>query len=123
VPLNEDEQRILRQIEEQFYQDDPKLAREVSRTSVYTHTGRQLKWAIAGVAVGILLMPFFMVWHVALGLVAFGIAFASGVWAYYSFRRMTQAGINDLRRRASSGWTKNLSSERLRRRFRATEED
>ncbi|MCB1032092.1 MAG: DUF3040 domain-containing protein, partial [Acidimicrobiales bacterium] len=33
VPLSEDEQRILQQIEQQFYVDDPELAGEIG-----THT-------------------------------------------------------------------------------------
>ena len=36
VPLSEDEQRILSEIEQQLYESDPALAREVGSTTVYT---------------------------------------------------------------------------------------
>ena len=37
MPLSEDEERILNEIEDQLYETDPDLAREVSETTVYTH--------------------------------------------------------------------------------------
>ena len=42
MPLSEDEQRILQEIEQQLYASDPELAREVSSTTVYRHAGRNL---------------------------------------------------------------------------------
>ncbi len=116
MPLSEDEQRILREIEAQLYADDPKLAREVGETSVYRHAGRQLKLAAVGVLVGLLLMVVLLGESVLLSLVGFGIALASGVWAYYAFRRVTRAGINDLRRGDRPGWLRGLTSDRPRRR-------
>jgi len=56
VPLSEDEQRILQEIEQQLYASDPELAREVSSTTVYRHAGRNLKWAALGFAAGVVLM-------------------------------------------------------------------
>jgi hypothetical protein len=56
VPLSEDEQRILQEIEQQLYASDPELAREVSSTTVYRHAGRNLKWAALGFAGGLVLM-------------------------------------------------------------------
>jgi hypothetical protein len=56
VPLSEDEQRILQEIEQQLYASDPELAREVSSTTVYRHAGRNLKWAALGFVGGLILM-------------------------------------------------------------------
>lgn len=122
MPLSEDEQRILANIEAQLEQDDPKFAREVSKTSVYTHAGRQLKLAIAGVAVGLLLMVVLLTYNVVLSLVlGFGLAFASAVWGYYAFRKMTKAGIDDLRRKSRGFWQRGMSTDRLKRHFRNDE--
>ena len=50
-PLSDDEQRILHQIEKEFYDSDPEFAREVSETTLYRHALRSIKWAvIVGVA-------------------------------------------------------------------------
>ena len=43
MPLSEDEQRILSEIEQQLYQSDPALARDIADTTVYTHAYRNLK--------------------------------------------------------------------------------
>ena len=55
MPLSEDEQRILREIEQQFYDTDPAFARGVGTTSLYRHGLRRMKLAVllflAGLAV------------------------------------------------------------------------
>ena len=45
MPLSEDEQRILQEIEQQFYADDPQLAGDISRHSLYVESVRQMKRA------------------------------------------------------------------------------
>ena len=46
MPLSEDEERILLEIEENLYESDPELAREVSETPVYTKSLKNLKWSV-----------------------------------------------------------------------------
>ena len=48
MPLSEDEQRILKQIEQQLKESDPHLAREVSEYTLYRLTFRNLRWAAFG---------------------------------------------------------------------------
>ena len=48
MPLSEDEQRILQEIEAQFYANDPQLAQQVSETTLYRHASRNIKWAAVG---------------------------------------------------------------------------
>ena len=48
MPLSEDEERILSEIAQQFYADDPEFAREVGETTLYTHTVRRMKWSGLG---------------------------------------------------------------------------
>src|SRR5882762_5287803 len=48
MPLSEDEQRILQEIEAQFYANDPQLAQQVSETTLYRHASRNIKWAALG---------------------------------------------------------------------------
>ena len=56
MPLSEDEERILNEIEDQLYETDPDLAREVSETTVYTHPLRNLKWSIARLVASVVMM-------------------------------------------------------------------
>lgn len=56
VPLSEDEQRILSEIEAKLYETDPSLAKEVGSTTVYTASLRSLRWATVGFIVGLIAM-------------------------------------------------------------------
>ena len=54
MPLSEDEQRILREIEENLSATDPKLVQQVSDTTLYRHSARVIKWAVVGFIAGLL---------------------------------------------------------------------
>src|SRR5439155_4263973 len=56
MPLSEDEQRILQEIEAQFYANDPQLAQQVSETTLYRHASRNIKWAALGFVVGFIVL-------------------------------------------------------------------
>jgi hypothetical protein len=56
VPLSENEQRILSEIEEKLYETDPSLAKEVGSTTVYTASLRSVRWATAGFIGGLIVM-------------------------------------------------------------------
>ena len=45
MPLSEEEQRILHEIERNFYEHDPDFAARVRRETVYRHAGRNCKWS------------------------------------------------------------------------------
>ena len=56
MPLSEDEERILLEIEESLYESDPELAREVSETTVYTKSLKNLKWSVLVFFLGVACM-------------------------------------------------------------------
>jgi len=56
VPLSEDEQRILSEIEQQLYETDPSLAHGIADTTVYSDAYRQLKRGIFGFIFGVIMM-------------------------------------------------------------------
>ena len=56
MPLSEDEQRILREIEENLSATDPKLVQQVSDTTLYRHSARVIKWSVVGFIAGLALM-------------------------------------------------------------------
>ena len=56
MPLSEDEERILSEIEDQLLETDPDLVREVSETTVYTQPLRSMKWAIVLFVAGVTVM-------------------------------------------------------------------
>src|SRR5215210_5604705 len=97
VPLSEDEQRILHEIERSFYENDPEFARGVSTATLNRHAGRNTKWSVAGFVVGLVLLitQLGTFWLAALGFLAMlGSAFVF----VSNLRRMSRRGLANLSR-------------------------
>ena len=60
MPLSPDEQRILDEIEQRLAEEDPRLVEAVSRTSLYTHLARRIKWSLLAFLVGFLMLMLFL---------------------------------------------------------------
>ena len=71
MPLNENEQKILEEIERRLSEEDPRLVEHVNRTDLHTHAWRRMKMAIAGFLFGLLLLLLVgvSVWIAAAGFV------------------------------------------------------
>ena len=123
MPLSEDEQRILHEIERQFYEDDPAFARQVGSTTVYSHAARNLKWAGVGFAAGLVLMIVSFASSLVLGIVGFGVMLACAVVFERNLRRMGRASLHSFNL-PGSGLRQSFgdAGKRLRDRFRRTEE-
>jgi hypothetical protein len=124
MPLSEDEQRILHQIEQQFYESDPDFARGVSKTTLYRHAFRNIKWAALGLVVGLAFLLVTLSVHVAVAflgflamlLAAFVIERNARVLGRAGWQQMTSS-IRSNRAADGSGRT----SQGLRNRFRREE--
>jgi hypothetical protein len=120
VPLSEDEQRILHEIERSFYENDPEFARGVSTATLNRHAGRNTKWSILGFVVGLLVLLFRLgtFWLSAIGfLLMLGSAF---VFAS-NLRRMNRGGLSNVARSIRSrnfGSALSEPGKRLRQRFK-----
>lgn len=89
MPLSEHEQNILREIERQFYEDDPKFARGVATGTLQTNAKRNLRRGIALSVLGFLvLITFFLKTVVIVGVIAFLLMLAGFILSYQSLRRL-----------------------------------
>jgi hypothetical protein len=93
MPLDDREQRILDEIERQFYQEDPDLAETVRKTSLEAVSRRNLKWAILGLIVGTGLMLGFFTSYTLVALVGFVVMVLCVAWIVAIVRRRTGAGL------------------------------
>ena len=120
VPLSEDEQRILHEIERSFYENDPDFARGVSTATLNRHIGRNTKWSVAGFVVGLVLLitQLGTFWLAALGFLAMlGSAFVF----VSNLRRMSRRGLANFSRSLRSrnfGSALSEPGKRLRQRFK-----
>jgi hypothetical protein len=93
MPLSPDEQRILDEIEERLAQEDPRLVEAVSRTSLYSHLARRIRWSALAFLAGFLMLMAFPVslWVAAAG---FGVMLTSALLIY---RYLKQLGRDQVR--------------------------
>jgi hypothetical protein len=92
VPLSEDEQRILSEIEQHLYASDPQLVREVSSTTIYRHAGRNLKWAAVGFVAGMACMLMTFTTSIILAFAGFLAMLATAIFFERNLRKMGRAG-------------------------------
>ena len=93
MPLSPDEQRILDEIEQRLAAEDPRLADQVARTSLYTHLARRIRWSALSFLAGfVMLMAFPVSLYVAAA--GFGVMLASALLIY---RYLKQLGRDQVR--------------------------
>jgi hypothetical protein len=98
VPLSEDEERILQEIAQRFYEDDPSFAREVSETTLYRHTVRRMKWAVAGLVAGAVLIVALLQTSYLLSFAGFLLMLACALVFERNLRKLGRAGLDQLTR-------------------------
>ena len=110
MALDDREQRILEEIERQFYAEDPKLAETVRTTTLAAISARQLKWAILALVIGVGVMLGFFTRSTPVALVGFVVMVASVAWIVAIVQRRSGAGLGAtrallgrLRRRGDGG--------------------
>ncbi|MFH1330097.1 MAG: DUF3040 domain-containing protein [Actinomycetota bacterium] len=91
MPLDDREQRILEEIERQFYEDDPELAETVRTAGLAAASGGQLKWALLALGGGAALMLVFFTRLTLVALAGFVLMVLSVAWIAAIARR--RAGV------------------------------
>lgn len=101
MPLSEHEQRLLEQIEQALYAEDPKFASTVRSTDLRTVAKRRMRLAAALFVVGLIVLlagaiyPTMTAGIPILGIVGFCIMLFSAVYGWSQYKRKT--GRGDLR--------------------------
>jgi hypothetical protein len=90
VPLSDHEQRLLEQIEQALYDEDPKFARLYRATDVRSHYRGRVVRAVLGIVLGIgMLLAGVITMLVPLGVAGFVVMLASASYGIASWQRMT----------------------------------
>ena len=98
MPLSEDEQRILHEIEQQFYETDPGFAREVGSTTLYSHAFRNLKWATFGFVVGLVFLVVTLSTSFWIAFGGFLVMLCSAFIFERNARKLGKAGLDQMTR-------------------------
>lgn len=125
MPLSEDEQRILSEIEERLYESDPSLAKEVGSTTVYTAPLRSVRWATFGFFVGVIIMVVTLSTSFWLAFIGFLIMLGTALVFERGARSLGKVGIDQIAQTLRGGPGRGGLSEpaqRLRDRLKNDED-
>ena len=121
MPLSEDEQRILQEIEARLYEEDPALVREVSSTTIYTHAFRNIKWATLGFLAGAAFTVAALSTDYLIAFVGFLVMWVCAMFIVRNARKMGRAGWQEITVSVRSNGVRTFlgnAGERARGRFR-----
>src|SRR5262249_23279756 len=90
----------LREIEQQLNATDPDLVEQVSRTTLYRHAARVIKWAALGVLGGLVLIVVTFAKTLPLAVVGFFVMLACLLVIERNVRKLGRAGLQSL----TGGW-------------------
>ncbi len=96
MPLSEDENRILNQMEQRLYAEDPASAQRIASTTLPRYLSRNCRRAALGFLAGfvIVVVAFATVWFV--GLIGFVVMVAAAVALVHNLRLMGRHGWRQL---------------------------
>ena len=123
MPLSEEEQRILQEIEARLYEESPELVREVSSTTLYSHAFRNIKWASLGFVGGlaVLVGALALTSNALLSFVGFLAMLGFALWFEQNLRKMGRAGWREMTQSVRSNGVRGMigaTGRRARGRFR-----
>lgn len=126
MPLSDHEQRLLEQIEQALYAEDPKFATSVATRRVRSHPRRKLVLAVLGVIVGLALAAsgFVLHWSVIVvgfllmvGSCMFAISILRGEPATPDVQQITDGPAGSANRQPNQDGLRRRMEDRFRRRF------
>ena len=121
MPLSEDEERILQEIAQRFYEDDPSFAREVSETTLYRHTVRRMKWSVVGLVAGAVFLVASLSTSYLLSFAGFLVMLGCALVFERNLRKLGRAGLDQLTRTVRANGLREAlggAGRRVRERFK-----
>lgn len=95
MALSDDEQRILREIEQEL-QNDSRFADAVSSSGLYRHSVRQIRWAIVGLVLSVVVLAVSLQVHFVLAFAIFVVMLALIALIERNARAIGRAGLQDV---------------------------
>jgi hypothetical protein len=130
VPLSDHEQRLLEQIEQALYAEDPKFASIYQGNDVRSHYRRRVVRATVGLILGLgLLLAGVVIPLIPLGVAGFLVMLAAVSFGVASWQRMTGHRMTATRERSAPGRTtttrvsKQSMVQRLEERWQRRQDD
>jgi hypothetical protein len=124
MPLSDEEQKILKEIEAQLNASDPDLVEQVTRTTLYRHAARAIRWAILSFVAGLALLVLTFAHNLFAAFVGFLAMLGALFVIARNLQKLGRAGVQALTGGlGDDGWRGFLGApgRALRERFRRDE--
>lgn len=121
MPLSEDEERILSEIEQGLYAEDPALAHQVGRTTLYRHALRSIRIAGAGFLLGLAVLIGGLATQVWISFLGFVVMLVAMLSIFENLQKIGRAGLVDVSNGLGNGGLRDVfgtTGQRMRERFR-----
>lgn len=121
MPLSEDEERILSEIERGLYEEDPALAQQVGETTLYRHALRNIRFGGLGFLLGLAVLLGGLSTAVWLSFLGFLGMLVSMLYIYDNVQKIGRAGIAEVSGSLRANGLRDAfgsSGQRMRDRFR-----
>jgi hypothetical protein len=96
MPLSEEEQRILQQIEQQFYESDPAFSQRVSQTTLYRHAVRRVVLSVLLLVAGLAFLVATLQVHFAVAFAGFLVMLLAAFGIEKNVRAMGRVGLEQV---------------------------
>jgi len=114
MPLSDEEQKILQEIEAQLHATDPDLAEQVSKTTLYRHAARSIKWAALGFVLGLLGVVLLLSTSIWGAFGGFVVMLACVLVIERNLRKLGRAGLQSITGRSRNGGIRDSFGEAVR---------
>ena len=100
MPLSENEEKILADIEANIRRSDPDLAQHVEQTTIYRHSGRRILFSVIGLLLllVVIVISFTKAWYISF--ISFGIMVVIGTSLVDHVVKISKAGVDDVIRQS-----------------------
>lgn len=100
MPLSENEEKILADIEANIRRSDPGLAQHVEQNTIYRHSGRRILFSVLGLLafLAIIIISFTKAWYISF--IAFGVMVVIGISLVDHVVKISKAGVDDVIRQS-----------------------
>jgi ammonia channel protein AmtB len=96
MPLSEDEQRILKEIEDNLTASDPQLVAQVQETTLYRHASRNVLWSSLGLVAGLVLIVLTFTRFLWAAIIGFLVMVGCALVIERNLRKMGKAGLHSI---------------------------
>ena len=115
MPLSDEEQQILQDIERRLYEQDPEFARGVASSTLAGHLARNIRRGLGLFAAGLaLLVVFFIRPLLIVGIASFLLMLAAATYTFHNVKKAGSEQIKLLRERSGVADVFGKLEQRLR---------